>query len=188
MCVTAIYRQCTGMYMYLEQDCRMYTDRQASRCHGQVNLTLSTFYTSGHSEDFHNLIRFLSKSDKKSVVIVAIGAHDNYKSSKVIHNYVSPALDMITNRKWPLVIWGTAHAPGLLKTPTMPSQLAESIARYNSEMENFLTSRNVHILRFFNLTHNVRSFDGAHFGLGVNRMKVQLFLNYLAELQRKGLW
>jgi len=49
-------------------------------------------------------------------------------------------------------------------------------------MEQYLKQYNIPILDFRKVTKGVHSYDGTHYGSGVNMMKVQILLNYLATL------
>ncbi|GFO39942.1 hypothetical protein PoB_006644700 [Plakobranchus ocellatus] len=83
--------------------------------------------------------------------------------------------------RWPEVIWASTHAPGLLKSPRIPSQSKDSIARYNAKTKAMLSTKSVPVFDTFELTKQTMSFDGAHFGRGVNDMKAQILLNYILE-------
>ena len=78
------------------------------------------------------------------------------------------------------------HAPGLLKTPRVPSQNRESIIRFNADIFNVLEKWSIPIFDSFNFTDGTTSFDGAHYGKGVNDVKVQIFLNYILELKLRN--
>ena len=57
----------------------------------------------------------------------------------------------------------------------------DKIIQYNQEMRRFLEPFEVPVFDTFNLTVGVHSYDGTHYGFGVNMMKAQLFLNFLDE-------
>ena len=112
--------------------------------------------------------------------------------SKVINGFpriwsmsTSPPISPKTSSPWPRVVWSAMHAPGLLKTPRVPSQNRQSILRYNRDLRQLLGMRGVPVFDTFNLTDGTTSFDGAHYGKGVNDVKAQVFLNYILE-QRGG--
>lgn len=46
-----------------------------------------------------------------------------------------------------------------------------------------MRSKGIPIMEFYNLTNGVMSFDGTHYGPGVNYLKGQIFLNYLLEIR-----
>ncbi|KAL8592914.1 hypothetical protein ACOMHN_050741 [Nucella lapillus] len=59
---------------------------------------------------------------------------------------------------------------------------------YNKAIQQFLDLHNVSMFDTFNLTDNVMSFDGTHYGYGLNVMKVNIFLHYIQELVALGKW
>ncbi|XP_046574706.1 uncharacterized protein LOC124282728 isoform X2 [Haliotis rubra] len=98
--------------------------------------------------------------------------------------------DMIRKRKasWPKLIWFATHKFGIMKSPKMPKQENSHVAAFNKRMSAALGKYHIPIFDTYNLTSGVMSMDGAHFGIGVNSMKVQLLLNYLLELKSKLHW
>lgn len=49
-----------------------------------------------------------------------------------------------------------------------------------------MRSRGIPVLDFFEMTKTVFSLDGTHYGLGVNEVKAQVFLNYILEMRIKA--
>lgn len=87
---------------------------------------------------------------------------------------------------WPKLIWASPHAPGLLKSPTYDKQQTEHVVRYNLRVNAIMRSRGIPVLDFFEMTKTVFSLDGTHYGLGVNEVKAQVFLNYILEMRTKA--
>ena len=56
---------------------------------------------------------------------------------------------------------------------------------FNRRMKEYLQPRGVDVFDVFNLTLGLHSYDGTHYGAGVNMMKAQLLLNYLRELNHR---
>ena len=56
---------------------------------------------------------------------------------------------------------------------------------FNRRMKEYLQPRGVDVFDVFNLTLGLHSYDGTHYGPGVNMMKAQLLLNYLRELSHR---
>ncbi|KAK2561601.1 hypothetical protein P5673_015587 [Acropora cervicornis] len=119
-----------------------------------------------------------------SVVIMGIGIHNNFNSSAVIQKYLEPAVRMISTSKngWPHLIWLSTHSMGPLKPISYHRDQGNSaITSFNENLAKYCQENNIAVFDSFNMTTGVHSFDGTHFGIGVNMMKVQILLNYLEE-------
>ena len=76
----------------------------------------------------------------------------------------------------------TVHAQGSLKPVAFSKdQNNHAISHYNQKMKEFLKPLGIPVFDVFHLTLGVKSYDGTHFGVGVNMMKAQLLLNFLEE-------
>ena len=133
----------------------------------------------------------------RSFVFLGTGVHDNFKVNETKGQILQPTLSKLRahhrnrNSTWnnsrPRILWASTHAPGLLKTPRIPEQSAESVQRFNQEMYDFLRDFDVPVFDTYNMTDGCMSFDGAHYGVGVNKMKVRILFQYWTELYLKGL-
>ncbi len=124
------------------------------------------------------------------MLILGLGIHENYNSGKTTRTFLAPLLKFMlqTQQIWPRVLWTGPHAPGLLKTPRIPQQNYQHVLKYNQVVNQYLDSWGIPVFDTFNLTNGVMSFDGAHYGLGLNNVKVQILLNYIQELAENGIW
>ncbi|KAI8779357.1 hypothetical protein BgiBS90_020339 [Biomphalaria glabrata] len=94
---------------------------------------------------------------------------------------IDPLLAELAQSDWPKLIWYEPHSDGLMKSPNVPAQLGPNRIIYNNKVKDYMDQHNVSVLRFFNLTRPVVSYDGSHYGKGVNDVKLQILLNYLLE-------
>ena len=96
------------------------------------------------------------------------------------------------NWRWPLIVWASVHCFGPLKSPNMNGQLRLNVIRFNRQTEEYFApysaSLPLYVFNTFNLTAPVASYDGAHFALGVNKMKVKVLVNFIRLLGERGLW
>ena len=119
-----------------------------------------------------------------SVIAIGVGLHMNLNAHRVFNGYLKPILqlkDRAASQR-PLIIWLKPHAQGSLKPiPYIVSQGNDRVIRFNQEMRRFLEPFQVPEFDTFNLTLGVHSYDGTHYGFGVNMMKAQLFMNFLDE-------
>lgn len=147
------------------------------------------FYSMKHAKSA------LSKAREKlnqtnSVIALGVGLHMNLSANNVFNDYVKPILQLKkqATSQWPLVVWVTTHAHGSLKPISyLESQGNDKISRYNRDMRGFLEPMGVPVFDIYNLTLGVHSYDGTHYGFGVNMMKAQLFMNFLDETFRQPL-
>ena len=105
-------------------------------------------------------------------------------ANKVFTGFLKPMVQLKEQSasKWPLIVWLTTHAHGSLKPIAyLESQGNKKISRFNSDMRELLEPVGIPVFDTFNLTLGVHSYDGTHYGFGVNMMKAQLFMNFLDE-------
>ena len=57
-----------------------------------------------------------------------------------------------------------------------------------SQVNALLRRYKVPILDVYEMTYGVRSQDGTHHALAVNRVIAHTFFHYLQQLERQGLW
>ena len=75
-----------------------------------------------------------------------------------------------------------AHCRNIIPTdPYIPSSNLVQIMSYNKELHQLCTKLHLPYFDTFAITAGATSFDGMHYGLGVNMLKAQLLLNYIRE-------
>ena len=154
-------------------------------CQGKHNFLYSfhEFYSLAHAKLAMNEVR-ANLHKKHSVVAIGVGLHMDLNAGKVLNGYLKPILQLREQAKsnWPLIVWLTTHAHGSLKPiPYLQSQGNERISLFNRHMTAFFEPIGVPVFDTFNLTLGVHSYDGTHYGFGVNMIKAQLFMNFLDE-------
>ena len=154
-------------------------------CQGKHNFQYSfhAFYSLAQAKFALDEVReHLHKNN--SVVAIGVGLHIGLNAKEVLNGYLKPILRLKeqANSTWPLIVWLTVHAQGSLKPiQFLQHQNNEIIYRFNRELRAFLEPIGVPIFDTFNLTLGVHSYDGTHYGFGVNMIKAQLFLNFLNQ-------
>ncbi|XP_071115266.1 uncharacterized protein [Haliotis cracherodii] len=182
-----IRNTCTRMYMFTEKVCRLHLKFGLRACNGTVNLELKYFFYASYGPQ---LKQSVEKLNSKSLLFTGIGIHSHYDHKVIQKKFLLPTLKYIENntRPWPKVMWAASHAPGIMKSPMVSSQSYGSVKRFNDNMDPFLRSWKVPVFNTFNMTDGMASFDGEHYGLGMNVVKANLLLSYLNELKNRGLW
>ena len=154
-------------------------------CQGRFNNSVKCIpaYNLGRAGMALNVIREnLNKS--KSVVVVGVGLHMNLDFNAVKSRYMDPIIQLKKNSRseWPLIIWATGHTQGTLKpVQYLKTQNNDRIMEYNRQMKEYLQPHRIPVFDVFNLTVGIKSYDGTHYGFGVNMVKAQLLMNFLEE-------
>ncbi|XP_046563324.1 uncharacterized protein LOC124272214 [Haliotis rubra] len=182
-----VRNECSGMYMFTEKLCRHQLNYSVRACNGTVHLELKYFFAASFGR---NLKQMVTNLNNKSIIFTGIGIHNHFNHTEVQKKFLLPTLSYIgkSKRLWPQFLWAASHAPSALKSPKVLTQSYESVKRYNSKMETFLKPLKVPIFNTFNMTDGMMSFDGEHYGLGMNVVKANVILSYLNELKKEGLW
>ncbi|XP_046566728.1 uncharacterized protein LOC124275289 isoform X3 [Haliotis rubra] len=180
-------KRCPGMNMFRQIMCMGRLDARPNICSGRVKLTWKEHYLSGKWPELINEVTN-SLNNRRTLFVVSIGIHENYNSTNVQMQYLKPTLDRL--RKigipWPKVLFVDMNAPGIMKRSDKQSK--PQVLRFNQDMEKFLNEYAVPVLKTFNMTDGVQSFDGTHYDLEVNVVKANILLNYIQELSDAGVW
>ena len=173
--------------MYTDAECRPIINNHASLCNGRVHLNHYFFSNVSFGANLRDLIE--TRPDK-SVLYIGMGIHDNFNLEDIQDQFLLPSLLSMKydRRDWPRLLWAEQHSLGLMKSPFILGQTNKDAIRYNAKMEPFLKSWNVPIIKMFNLTHEIRSFDGVHYAIGMSTVKANILLNYVRELRIKQNW
>ncbi|GFO45385.1 hypothetical protein PoB_007189000 [Plakobranchus ocellatus] len=177
---------CSEDFIY-QHRCAFTVDIDTLVCQNTTKVTFLEHIAASQSQSILEVVRKLL-GIPNSYLLLGIGIHDDFNFDIIAQLLLYPLQTIIKTFRWPEIIWISTHAPGLLKTPRVPSQSAESILRYNNQVKTLLQTDKTHIpiLDFFQLTKGIMSFDGAHYGRGINEVKVQIFLNYISERTRRN--
>lgn len=154
-----------------------------SICGGNINFHIDlveNYKKYLQDADMHQIRSYLGRKD--SYVVLAVGLHYRLDFDKVIEVYVKKVLDVIEyeGNGWPKVVWMGIHAVPdfLLMNPLFDNP---GISGFNTKMHKYLKSRNIDVIDTFDMSKDLFSYDGLHYGVGMNFLKVQILLNYLEE-------
>lgn len=173
---------CEGVSSYESKACRPFVDRTTTlHCNRTFILKYIGQSRSTLEPKLFDLVKYSMKKDKKVILIIAQGLYE--MNATKTQFYLKRSMDMLKSHgaKWPLFIWGTIHAPGLLKSPLFDWQGFDMIKQFNKDIAKYLARYRVPILDTFKMTSNTVSFDGSHYAQGVNMEKAQVLLNFLQE-------
>lgn len=189
---TGYWISCRGATRSLDQ--MLHRD---SLCGDGRNVTfkmeLKKYYSSKFEKDFKEFVRTLL-GKKGTYVIVGIGFHVQMRLDLAIDHFMKPAVGLVkrfyenkktatTGKRWPQFIFSYPLEYGILKpTRYLAAQKISKQLHFQRGMANYCRRNSIPILDFNPLVKNVISFDGIHYGVGVNMAKSQILLNYIASL------
>ncbi|CAG5114981.1 unnamed protein product, partial [Candidula unifasciata] len=187
---------CQGMHQITWSECRDYLDMNRSLCGGTVKVKIKNNTDVGHTKRLPDLV---SSDFPKSHILKAENL-DISNSSRVrrkadtgnsplpITSQTSPRTT-VDNKPWPRLLWIGAHSPGLLKSSKFSEQTAAGVQSFNKNVYKVLNDFKVPYLDTFEMTKGVVSFDGTHYGYGINMLKANMVLTYIQhELSRDPEW
>ena len=159
------------------------TQRSFCRGHNKFDFFFKEYYNMDKAPDILETVR-QNLNKEKTIIAVGVGLHIDLNAEKVQKYIMEPVLEIkkSSGSVWPYILWISVHAHGSLKDTyyNIPSH-NDRVIRFNLDMENYLSAFGIPVFDTFNLTRGVRSIDGTHFGMGINIMKAQLFMNFIKE-------
>ena len=119
-------------------------------------------------------------------IITGVGLHYQLNFPHVKERYLDKIWKKINSSTngWPKIIWFENHGiSGFLREVVGPNR--KRIQTFNRISNRYLTERNIPVIPTFDMSDNVMSYDGRHYGIGFNELKVQLLMNYLKQYYAK---
>ncbi|CAL1546394.1 unnamed protein product [Lymnaea stagnalis] len=170
---------CDKYFRYLAP-CGYFLILDSLECNGTTRLSMRHLYRVTEVDRLFKAVRELNGT-VNSWLVVGIGIHNLYNMTAIRQAAIDPMLKLLQNSKWPKLIWMAAQSPGLLKTGSEKRQQSQAILDYNEKLKSIFGPLGIPIMNFFQLTKGVFSFDGAHYGKGLNDVKVNILLNFLQQ-------
>ncbi|CAH1798489.1 unnamed protein product, partial [Owenia fusiformis] len=180
--------KCGYHLQFDEKYCRKLNDRTRTICNSKVQLTLREDYSLGLLQKSVAFIR----EQKNQVILFSTGLHNglNFEPTKVaLQKYITDLGHGIfqhrsfTNHSRPRMLFMTPHYPGLMKRARYLTnhQGTEDVKIYSDKMRQFLARYNIPMFNTSALTSHTFSFDGTHFGYGLNVHLSHILLNYISQ-------
>ncbi|XP_067660198.1 uncharacterized protein [Haliotis asinina] len=181
------HRRCTDLNMFGAVACRPILDQRPTVCGGRVSIRRLPHETQDDTGELLDLVRNITNV-KRTMIISGIALHvrTNYTA---VQEYLQPAFDFLNTRGalWPHFLFtGLSDFGALMKADK--NLLRSQRRMFNNKMASFVERHGALYLDLYNLTHGVRSFDGNHFGVGLNRAKAFIISNYIQHLKDRGEW
>lgn len=151
----------------------------------KVKLSFTQAYSTRQTELAISTIKS-ALHEERPLFLIGIGIHEQFNVTNVIDNYLKPILRLRNthnNNTQPDFIWFNTHAAGPLK-PLMfqATQGNKNILSFNRQLREFCNRNNIVVFDTFNMTADVHSFDGTHYGSELNLLKVDLLINSLMSM------
>ncbi|KAK0065484.1 hypothetical protein Bpfe_004917 [Biomphalaria pfeifferi] len=173
----AIIQKCDKHYRYIAE-CRHSLKHDFSECNARIHC--EEMYSVTNVGQVLNAMKTLTGKNN-SWFLVGFGAHDSYNTDLVQKTLLEPLLSTIAELTWPMFVWYEPQAAGHLKTQRVPEQLNPRRMTFNAKINALMEKHNVPVIKFYNMTSQVLSYDGSHYGKGVNDVKAHILLNYILE-------
>nr|KAG5706232.1 hypothetical protein BaRGS_019559 [Batillaria attramentaria] len=137
------------------------------------------------------LTRRLFMSKARNFVLLGLGFHDAFPTRQMQREGLLPLLQMMKSKgRCPglKLVWANNQAFGMLRRPYAPGKNYDDVLRHKAEMKQFLQEWDVPVFDPYSMTTGLVSPDGVHYGLGANRMKARVVMNFLQELYLSRQW
>ncbi|CAH1801248.1 unnamed protein product [Owenia fusiformis] len=180
-------KSCGYYAQFEEKTCRLLIQHRRKICNSTVTLSLRYDYSLPTLQNSVNFIR----EKEGQVIIFSNGLHNNFdlpKTKLALHKYLETLGSKIfkrnkmDNHTTPRMVFMSPHLPGLMKSPRYwNTQGTKNVTTYTSEMRTFLSKYNIPTFNTHVLTNHSFSFDGTHFGYGLNHQLAQTLLNYISQ-------
>ena len=103
----------------------------------------------------------------------------------MLENYLKPLVQLVktSTTGWPKLLWVHPLKLGSVVSKQFWSGVGnDDVEAFTQNIDQYLKEENIPAFNFQKLTTNVHSHDGTHYGVGLNLMKIQIWLNYLASI------
>lgn len=189
-----LYKICSGEFLYTNKDCSLYKTAHSSNelspgavCSGKRNFTINSaqMYMNGITEEAKNKTRELIGREN-SYIVLGVGLHFFLRDDAVRNDVINVLLKIIKDGggTWPKIIWIEIHnVDGFLRMDTKFHN--DKIESFNKKINEFFEERNISVVRTFDMSKYLKSYDGRHYGMAFNFYKTQLLLNHLERKYEK---
>lgn len=186
-CFITDERQFHGIFA--ERSCLRYVKSPRTVCDGNTLLSFTSyFYSQNGPQLYQDTLNMLQKP--KTLLFTGIGFHVHFNHESVCTQYIKPIAQLLQDKKslWPKLLWLEVNAPGFVLAPEDYDKVVADVKVFNKKLEECLQSYKTPILKTYNMSSDLLSFDGVHYGFGFNSMKINLLLSFLREWRESGDW
>ena len=113
-------------------------------------------------------------------IVFAVGFHYQLNFKRVKERYLDKfwAIKSESGCSWPQLVWMGLHTlDGFLRQTTLPHN--QKIRKYNGDIAEYWATKNVTVVDTASMSDGINSYDGRHYGVGFNMLKVNLLLGIL---------
>jgi hypothetical protein len=117
-----------------------------------------------------------------ALLITSMGLHNDLDENKLFPMVHQPLVDISKKFQNISNLFMTLHAPQSNKPKVFEEKQGLLATRsWNSKLRDFSERNKAFLLDSFSITENATSYDGTHYGAGVNAMLAQILLNFIVE-------
>ena len=182
---------CRGEHQITTKKCNMdiaikalsQLENSSSICNGRRNIYVDIIgdydqqLTDEVDKKFDSLL-----SKENSWLICSVGFHYQLDFDEMKEQYLDKLWEKLqtSENKWPKLIWVGLHGvDGFLRLIQMPHKT--KLKDFNSKVTDYWTKRNVTIIDTYPLSEGIKSYDGRHYGLALNHLKMHIILDTIKQ-------
>ncbi|XP_071118926.1 uncharacterized protein [Haliotis cracherodii] len=181
--------ECQFHGIFAERSCLHYVKSPRTVCDGNTLLSYTSyFYSQNGPQLYQDTLKMLQ--NPQTLLFTGIGYHVHFNHEWVCTQYIKPIAQLLQDKKsrWPKLLWLEVNAPGFVRAPKDYDKVVADVKVFNKKLDECLQSYKTPILKTYNMSSDLLSFDGVHYGFGFNSMKINLLLSFLREWRERGDW
>ena len=187
-------QKCAGVLQIVKKECSIKVTAQNTNelVPGSLCPGIATNYIEiDLVQDYYKILLPKVKDKIKSLlhrpnswIIIGVGLHYQLDFELLKREYLDKVVGILQQSRngWPRVLWVENHAySGFIRQVAGP--LMDSIKSFNNKIRTYFEKYDggVEIIRTFEMSRQVRSYDGRHHGLGLNLLKTNLMFNHIGQ-------
>ena len=174
-------KHCLGEMQLLDPECRHFVYDSSLLVQDRTECGFASDFLLEYFADFQTFLT--SRTSKRmnsllglenTIVILGAGLHFDSNEQSFIDFYLSRLSDITKNSTWPKLIIET-----LPKVPSVT--ISDRRRTFRDAVTKFCKKRSLFVLDNFDLTTNLQPYDGKHFGLTFQMLKVNILLGFLNQ-------
>jgi hypothetical protein len=183
------YAECRGEMQYNEKACSSsYYEGVITGC-GRPDKPIIKYepWTAFHYRT-HSIEQIQSMMEKASILLMGYLRGTVEETKESVFPTLFAAIAQMPKEKRPLVVFQALHSAGPLKPKKyFETQGNQALKKRNEAYWALCNELGIPVLDSYDMTLGQFSFDGTHFGMTINVLRSQIFLNYLEERENAGL-
>lgn len=183
--ISDVLDECQGYTQFLFKKCVHQLDYHPTLCDSKLELN---FVNVDGVHLRHAAFKYINELPtlERTFIVVGIGMHQEFLTFLNTRFFIDPFLNILkqkaNGKSGPEILWVNPHLPGYLKPLHVPLQDTKHTIEYAKFIKEYLSKLCIPVMDTINITKHVMSWDGTHYGWGVNMLKADIVLNYIEHL------